>query len=153
MTYEDGANLIFAHIDYQVLSTIAEIELVIQTMTMSGASAEAIREYLLSDLLIGGRIFGAFASGVATTTSIGITSSAQIAQMLEYKRSGVRVFKWVTVSKNPCRDCAERAGEVEEWAVWELIGVPRSGFSVCRGNCKCHLEPSGYLGDDTIILE
>ena len=140
MTYEDGANLIFAHIDYQVLSTIAEIELVIQTMTMSGASAEAIREYLLSDLLIGGRIFGAFASGVATTTSIG-------------KRSGVRVFKWVTVSKNPCRDCAERAGEVEEWAVWELIGVPRSGFSVCRGNCKCHLEPSGYLGDDTIILE
>ena len=153
MTYEDGANIIFAHIDYQVLSTIAEMELVMQTMTVSGASVEAIREYLLADLLTGGRIFGSFASGITSATSIGITSSAQISQMLEYKVRNVRVFKWVTVSKNPCRDCSERAGEVEEWKVWELLGLPRSSFSVCRGNCKCHLEPSGYQGDDTIILE
>ncbi len=153
MTYEDGANLIFGYLDYQVVSTIAEMELLIQSMTIAGASADAIRTYLLYDLQNGGRIFGSFASGVTSATSMGVTSASQIAQMLQYKQEGVRNFKWVTVSKNPCFQCAERAGRVEEWEVWETIGLPRSSFSVCRGNCKCHLEPSGYQGDDTIILE
>ena len=153
MTYEDGANLIFSYLDYQVISTIAEMELLIQSMTLAGASADAIRLYLLYDLQNGGRIFGSLASGITGATSMGVTSASQIAQMLEYKQVGVRNFTWVTVSKNPCFQCAERSGRTEEWDYWETIGLPRSGFSVCRGNCKCHLEPSGYQGDSTIILD
>ena len=153
MTYEDGANLVFNYIDYSIILTIAEFELLIQSMTLAGATPEAIRSYLLYDLENGGRIFGSLANGIANSTAMGITSAAQISQMLTYKQKGIQEFKWITVSKNPCYQCSERAGRTEPWEYWETIGLPRSGFSVCRGNCKCHLEPMDYEGDDTIILD
>jgi hypothetical protein len=153
MTYEDGANLVYGYLQYSVIQGVAELELLIQTMTTAGASADAIREYLLYDLENGGRIFGAITGGITSGTSTGITSASQIAQMLTYEEAGVQEYKWVTVSKNPCFQCKERAGRVEEMAVWELIGLPRSGFSICRGNCRCHIEPAGYQGDSTIIME
>ena len=141
MTYEDGANLIFGYMDYSVLLTIAELELLIQSMALAGATPEAVRAYLLYDLETSGRIFGSLANGITNATSMGITSSSQIAQMLTYKQKGIQEFMWVTVSKNPCFQCQERAGRTEAWEMWATIGLPRSGFSVCRGNCKCHLEP------------
>ena len=153
MTYEQGANLVYGYLEFSVIQGIAELELIIQTMTSAGAGADAIRTYLLYDLENGGRVFGSLASGIANGTTTGVTSSSQIAQMLAYEEAGVQEYKWVTISKNPCFQCSERAGRVEEIAVWELIGLPRSGFSICRGNCKCHLEPSAYDGDTTIIME
>ena len=84
---------------------------------------------------------------------MGITSSAQIAQILTYKQEGIQEFKWVTVSSRACPQCAERAGRTESYEYWQTIGLPRSGFSVCRGNCRCHLEPMDYKGKDTIILD
>ena len=153
MTYEDGANLVFNYIDNSIILTIAEFELLIQSMSVAGATPEAIRAYLLYDLESGGRIFGSLANGITNSTAMGITSSSQIAQMLTYKQKGIQEFKWITVSKNPCPQCSDRAGRTEPWEYWETIGLPRSGFSVCRGNCKCHLEPMNYKGDDTIILD
>lgn len=153
MTYEDGANLVFDYIDYSIILTISEIELLMTSMSRAGANPDAIRSYLLYDLQNGGRIFGSLANGISNSTAMGITSAAQIAQMLTYKQKGIQEFKWVTVSKNPCSQCKDRAGRTESWDYWETIGLPRSGFSVCRGNCKCHLEPMKYEGDDTIILD
>ena len=122
-------------------------------MQLSGASPEAIQEVLLNDLENRGRIFGAYTNGITGATNLGITSTAQIAEMLEYINAGYTEYKWVTVSKNPCPQCAERAGRVELKEFWEAVGYPRSGFSVCGSACKCHLEPSEYVGKDTIILE
>ena len=152
-TYEDGARLVFGYIDYSIFIAIAEMELLIQSMSLSGAGPEAIRAFLVNDLSEGGRIFGTLANGITNSTAIGITSSAQIAEILEYAKEGVEEYKWVTVSKNPCPECRVRAGRTEDKEYWDLIGMPRSGFSRCRGNCKCHLEPSTYKGKDTIILE
>ena len=153
MTYEDGANLVFGYMDYSVLLTVAELELLIKSMAVAGATPAAVREYLLYDLENGGRIFGSLANGITNATTMGITSSSQIAQMLTYKQKGIQEFMWITVSKKPCFQCQDRAGRTESWEMWETIGLPRSGFSVCRGNCKCHLEPMKYEGEDTIILE
>jgi hypothetical protein len=153
MTYEDGANLVFGYLDYSVITTISEIEMLIASMSIAGASADTIRATLIYDLNNGGRIFGSLVNGITNGTGIGITTSSQIAQMLEYAKAGIKEYKWVAVSKNPCFNCEERAGRQEEMAYWEMIGLPRSGFSVCRGNCKCHLEPSGYSGKTTVILD
>ena len=90
MTYEDGANLVFGYMEYSVLLTIAELELLIQSMSVAGATPDAIRSYLLYDLENGGRIFGALANGITNATAMGVTSSSQIAQMLTYKQKGIQ---------------------------------------------------------------
>tara|TARA_Y100000401_G_scaffold66066_1_gene52720 strand:- start:4448 stop:4909 length:462 start_codon:yes stop_codon:yes gene_type:complete len=153
MTYEDGANLVFGYLNYSVLTTLSEIELLIQSMSIAGATADTIRQALIYDLNNGGRIFGSLTNGLTNGAGIGITTSSQIAQLIEYSKAGVKEYRWIACSKDPCFNCAERAGRTEEMAYWELIGLPRSGFSVCRGNCKCHLEPSGYSGKTTVILD
>ena len=56
--YEDAGTLVFNYIEYNVLETIAEIELTIQNLTLAGADPMAIRELLQYDLENKGRIFG-----------------------------------------------------------------------------------------------
>ena len=153
MNYEDTQELIIEYINYSIAVTIAELEMTINTMLISGATQEAIKEYLSYDLKNRGRIFGTFASSVVNNTAIGITSASQIAQMLTYENEGVSEFVWIAVSKNPCFQCSGRAGRMETKEYWTAAGLPRSGFSICRGNCKCHLEPKGYTGDTTILLD
>ena len=151
--YEDASTLVFNYIEYNVIETIAEIELLMQNLTLAGADPMAIRELLLYDLQNKGRIFGGLVNGVTGATNLGITSSAQIAELLTYVEAGYTQYKWVTVSKNPCFQCAERAGRIDLKEYWEAIGYPRSGFSVCGPNCKCHLVPDKYVGKATIILD
>ena len=151
--YEDASALVFNYVEYTTLTTIAEIELLINNMTLAGATPDAIREVLLNDLNERGRIFGAYTNGLTGATNLGITSSGQFAEMLEYINAGFTEYKWVTVSKNPCPQCAERAGRIELKEFWEAVGYPRSGFSVCGSACKCHLVPFSYKGKDTIIME
>ena len=44
----------------------------------------------------------------------------------------------------PCPDCVDRQDRVEPLEVWQAIGEPGSGWSVCRGRCRCKLvEVSG----------
>ena len=43
-------------------------------MSAAGASADAIRTYLLYDLENGGRVFGSIANGIANGTTTGVTS-------------------------------------------------------------------------------
>ena len=151
--YEDAGTLVFSYIEYNVIETIAEINLRVQTLTLAGADPMAIRQLLIDDLQNNGRIFGGLANGVTGATNLGITSASQVAELLTYVEEGYTRLKWVTVSKKPCPQCAERAGRVELKEYWEAIGYPRSGFSVCGPNCKCHLVPFDYKGKDTIILD
>ncbi len=151
--YEDAGTLVFSYIEYNVIETIAEINLRVQTLTLAGADPMAIRQLLIDDLQNNGRIFGGLANGVTGATNLGITSASQVSELLTYVEEGYTRLKWVTVSKKPCPQCAERAGRVELKEYWEAIGYPRSGFSVCGPNCKCHLVPFDYKGKDTIILD
>ena len=49
-------------------------------------------------------------------------------------------YTWVNESAKPCPDCAGRGGEKRPYSEWELVGLPRSGFSVCNKSCKCTLD-------------
>ena len=151
--YEDASALVFNHIEFEVLVTIARLELLVQNLTLAGVATDEILFIISQDIATSGRIFGTFVNGVTKATNLGITSSAQIAELLTYIQEGYQTFKWVTVSKKPCYQCAERAGRIELKEYWEAIGYPRSGFSVCGPNCKCHLVPDKYVGRDTIILD
>lgn len=53
------------------------------------------------------------------------------------------LYTWRTESAKPCPDCLRRNGQRRTLEEWELIGRPRSGFSVCGRNCKCILDSTG----------
>ena len=53
------------------------------------------------------------------------------------------MMQWVSVgSPKICVDCEGRIGQVESWNTWESIGLPASGFSVCKEFCYCQLVPA-----------
>jgi hypothetical protein len=58
------------------------------------------------------------------------------------------LYKWVTVKDNKvCPDCTPRHGQVKSMKDWRLIGLPRSGWSVCRSRCRCVLEYEKSIPD------
>jgi len=145
-TYEDMSILISANIDATAMRTAIDLETLVLSMKQSGASEAVIMQTLLNDLNVGGRIFGQFKNGVKNTTRSGILGAGNLASRKTYEDAGIKDFKWVTVSENPCPDCEDRHGEVGSLEYFEAIGTPRSGFSVCGTNCQCQLEPVAYKG-------
>ncbi len=46
---------------------------------------------------------------------------------------------------NPARSCYARHGLLKPYADWAKMGLPGSGVTYCRGNCRCQLVPESYL--------
>lgn len=86
---------------------------------------------------LGSKLSGFQRSLVATTDSF--VSSAGGVVIL----TGVReALTWVTVlDKKVCSDCDKRHGEARTAQEWIDLGLPRSGWSVCTGFCRCILIP------------
>ena len=117
----------------------------------SGISDREIGRILASDLENGGRIFGSFRNSVKRGIVSGIMQGPRVGQNRIYGDS--LKMKWVSVgSPNICPDCERRIGRIESWNVWESIGLPASGFSVCKGYCYCQLIPTTYPIEDKVIV-
>lgn len=128
----------------QIETTAAQTTLtlrqLIQTMRASGATDDAIREILLTDLETGGRIFGEFRNKIKAGVKNGVQYANRAGSREVYDEAGVKEFEWVAIADDRiCDDCAERDGRKETWEFWETIGLPQSGFSVCTDNCRCEL--------------
>ena len=112
--------------------------------------AEIIR-ILSDDLANRGRIFGEFGNNVRRGIVSGIMQGARVGQDDIYGNS-VR-FRWVSVgSSKICVDCQNRIGRVESWEAWESIGLPATGFSVCKEFCYCQLVPEAIEIDDRVVI-
>ena len=112
--------------------------------------AEIIR-ILGDDLSNRGRIFGEFANNIRRGIVSGIMQGARVGQDNIY---GDRLkFRWVSVgSSKICADCKDRIGRVETWEAWETIGLPATGFSVCKEFCYCQLIPEDIEIDDRVVI-
>lgn len=112
----------------------------IRARQRQGASLEAIRADLLTDLEEGGRIFGEFRNAVKATAHGAIN---RLRDDAEFSELGIITkYRWVAVLVNTCPDCLERHGRVQAWEEWEAEGMPRTGHTVCKENCKCMLIPA-----------
>jgi len=136
----------------------AEMEKELRGLRRAGMTDNAIRQLLLDDIEAGGgRFFKPFRNAIVAQLNTGIAEAAEIGKNTFLESEGVDTSRWkwgVTQSKSgPCPDCAPRAGRVETMDVWETIGTPRSGFSVCRENCLCRLDPAGIDTPDKVIIE
>ena len=120
---------------------ITRIEREIALLRNAGVSEAAILNILGNDLATGGRIFGEFRN----TIKRGIVSATMHASRVGQDRIyGDSVnMQWISVgSPRICADCEPRIGEIRTWDEWEAIGLPASGFSVCKEFCYCQIIPS-----------
>ena len=129
----------------------AEIRAEIRRLRAAGIVDTEIGRILATDLESGGRIFGSFRNSVKRGVVSGIMQGHRVGQDRIYGDS--LKMKWVSVgSPNICPDCKERIGRIEEWDIWESLGLPASGFSVCKEFCYCQLIPVSYPIEDKVIF-
>ena len=124
---------------------LSEVKTRLTTMIKGGGMSEARAIAVLQeDLRTGGRTFGAYKNGMRNIVANAVRGATNEAILDRYRDTGIELFRWVTVSGNPCPQCADRQGEVETLRFWEDAGFPKSGFSVCQDNCKCVILPVGF---------
>ena len=87
---------------------------------------------------LGARLSGFQRSLVATTDSF-VSSAGGVVVL-----TGVsEALTWITVlDKKVCGDCDKRHGMCQTAQEWIDLGLPRSGWSVCTGYCRCILVPN-----------
>ena len=147
--YEALGVILSGQIANAAAHTTLDLAGLIQSMKASGMSDDAIRQVLLADLTEGGRIFGAYKNSVKNTVGSAVGRAGNIAQKQAYSSAGIQEFKWVTVGSNTCPDCEERNGEIGTMEYWEIVGLPKSGFSVCQQHCQCPQPvPVTYKGEN-----
>ena len=120
---------------------VTRIEREITLLRNAGLSQTAIVDILRNDLATNGRIFGEFRN----TIKRGIVSATMHASRIGQDRiyGDSVAMQWVSVgSPKICVDCEDRIGEVRTWDEWESVGLPASGFSVCKEFCYCQLIPA-----------
>tara|TARA_Y100001963_G_scaffold159944_1_gene266394 strand:+ start:11953 stop:12417 length:465 start_codon:yes stop_codon:yes gene_type:complete len=150
-TFADESIIIEAELSSLVEKLAIDIEAFMLRMSLSGAESDVIVSRLFTDLKDGGVLFGTFKNGVKNITKDAILNVANISAEKEFIKAGINTYKWITVSGNPCPDCAGRSGEVGTKEYFDAIGNPKSGFSVCGRHCQCQIVPATYKGKTTII--
>ena len=129
--------------------TTMDLQGLVSSMKDSGMTDKAIKDMLMNDLTSGGRVFGNFRNQVKNTVKSGVGISASNSSRASFESAGVKEYRWVAVGdKNVCPDCERRNGDIGDMEFWKTVGLPQSGFSICRYNCRCQLLPSDYAGED-----
>ena len=119
---------------------ITRLEREVALLRNAGITDAAILDILGNDLATNGRIFGEFRN----TIKRGIVSATMQASRVGSDRvyGDSVAMRWVSVgTPKICVDCTPRIGEVRSWEEWESLGLPASGFSVCKEFCYCQLVP------------
>jgi len=138
-------------IGYGIDIFITRLEREIALLRNAGITERAIVDILGNDFATNGRIFGEFRN----TIKRGIVSATMHASRLgQDKVYGNSIeMQWVSVgSPRICVDCQGRIGEVRTWDEWEALGLPASGFSVCKEFCYCQLIPTSISMPSSVTL-
>ena len=131
---------------------VSRINREIEILRGAGLGDDAILTTFSRDLSTHGRIFGEFRNAIKSSIVLGVMQGFRVGQDNIYGDS--LKFKWVSVgSPRICKDCEERVGQVKTWDEWEELGVPASGFSVCKEYCYCQLIPSDIEIDDFVVVD
>ena len=127
------------------------IEPEIALLRNAGVQQREIVNILRNDLASNGRIFGE----LRNTIKRGIVSATMHASRLGQDRvyGDSVAMQWVSVgTPRICVDCENRIGQVRTWNEWEAVGLPASGFSVCKEFCYCQLIPTSISMPSSVTL-
>jgi hypothetical protein len=118
----------------------------IKNLETRGMTSEQVINVLLDDFETDGAIFGGLKRQLIGSGQgfVGSTAGRLDAEQLQ-RRSGEEKGTWVCVLVNTCQDCIERHGITRLYVEWEELGMPTSGFSVCKDRCQCQVFPASLV--------
>lgn len=119
--------------------TSLTVEEFIQKLAIAKVPKAEIKRLLLDDLKNNGRIFSEYRNAIKATSEGTIGKVSTDAYLSEF---GTEIqYTWIAALVRTCKDCLPRHGKIKSFDQWEVIGLPRTGWSVCRENCQCVLIP------------
>ena len=126
------------------------LEEYISLRVAQGASVEIIKKALLDDLTANGMLFKEFKNALKPTYTGSLNRFRDAGEISEL---GTDIkYNWVAVMQNTCFDCLFRHDmEAQTLGEWEMIGLPRTGATVCRQYCQCMLVPSEVIEEQAPI--
>ena len=138
-------------VSYGIDIFITRLEREIALLRNAGVADAAILDILGNDLATNGRIFGEFRNTIKRGIVSAIMQASRIGQDRVYGDSVM--MRWVSVgTPRICPDCEIRIGDIKSWAEWESLGLPASGFSVCKEFCYCQLIPEDVSMPDSLSV-
>lgn len=131
------------NIKAKAAKTAITLQEYVEALRASGVADSVIRKNLDDDLTSGGRIFGEFFRGISLDVTGRIGEMTRGTANIKFGFKSEDKLAWVAVSMTEgdkaCPDCEPRHKEVDTYQNWVLRGLPKTGWSVCRTNCKCIL--------------
>jgi len=151
-----GKEAVIMEQNLKTASQIFKIRVVdfVETMKARDLSEEQIINILLDDFNNDGTLFGGFKRSLfgASDSFVGNVETNEVAK--EFTLEGYEENEtWVAVLINTCPDCLPRHGKTNSHKQWTILGLPRSGFSVCKGSCQCTLLPASVVGSTAELQE
>ena len=138
-------------ISYGIDIFIKRLEREVALLRNAGVTDAAILDILGNDLATHGRIFGELRNTIKRGIVSAIMQASRVGADRVYGDSVM--MRWVSVgTPRICPDCEERIGEVRSWDEWESLGLPASGFSVCKEFCYCQLVPESVPMPDSLSV-
>ena len=138
-------------VSYGIDIFITRLEREIALLRNAGVTDVAILDILGNDLATNGRIFGEFRNTIKRGIVSATMQASRIGQDRIYGDSVT--MRWVSVgTPKICPDCEMRIGEIRSWDEWEALGLPASGFSVCKEFCYCQLVPESIPMPDSLSV-
>jgi len=149
---EDNNTLLWATlgVGFGIDIFVSRVEQQINILRQAGLGDTGIIESLRTDVLNNGRIFGEFGHSIKRGIVSGIMQGSRIGQDKVY---GNQLMQWISVgTPNICDDCEKRVGEVRGFQEWLDLGLPATGWSICREFCYCQLIPENIDMEERIQI-
>jgi len=155
--------------DLRILTIETQSE--VRRMSAAGMTTAAIIDTLTDDLNItnaatgsrGGRVFGAAFAKMAASAEARILNLEQASRQHVLNQRvknadgtetlAVEPRRWICELRSTCHSCLPRHNELRPMKYWVANGLPKSGFSVCKHNCKCVIISVEIAPDQTLINE
>ena len=138
-------------VSYGIDIFITRLEREIALLRNAGVADAAILNILGNDLATNGRIFGEFRNTIKRGIVSAIMQASRVGADRVYGDSVM--MRWVSVgTPRICPDCEIRIGDIKSWEEWESLGLPASGFSVCKEVCYCQLIPEDVSMPDSLSV-
>jgi hypothetical protein len=125
----------------------------IKALETRAMTNEQVINVLLDDLENDGVIFGGLKRQLIGNAQEFVETTESRLTMEQFeKESGEEKGTWIAVLVNTCKDCLPRHGFTKTFSKWEELGMPKSGFSVCKSKCQCQVFPASVIEENKTEL-